>query len=26
MKLHGGSVAHTARDGGGTVFRLEFAG
>ncbi|MDB5365816.1 MAG: hypothetical protein JWM77_1743 [Rhodospirillales bacterium] len=25
MKLHGGSVAHAPRDGGGTVFRLEFA-
>jgi signal transduction histidine kinase len=25
MKLHGGTVAHAARDGGGTVFRLEFA-
>jgi signal transduction histidine kinase len=24
MKLHGGIVTHTARDGGGTVFRLEF--
>jgi signal transduction histidine kinase len=26
MKLHGGNVGHTAREGGGTVFRLDFAG
>lgn len=24
MKLHGGAVSHAARDGGGTIFRLEF--